>query len=139
MISSPTGKGCLTTNLAYTEIRAVPVTKLPVHSVFVRECRETIRICTNLRSFHCVVPNVLSMLLPGLQEKERLEKVRIFANLLPDQAKMLVNIKNLQHLSLEFASWSVVDLLPSWTQSLASTLTSLTLYVRPLLVLTFFP
>ena len=79
------------------------------------------------------------MLLPGLQEKERLEKVRIFANLLPDQAKMLVNIKNLQHLSLEFASWSVVDLLPSWTQSLASTLTSLTLYVRPLLVLTFFP
>ncbi|KAF8902553.1 hypothetical protein CPB84DRAFT_1775664 [Gymnopilus junonius] len=111
------------------QILAVPTVKSPIHSVFVRECREAIRICTNLRIFNCVVPNVLSMLLPGLQEKERLERIRICANLTLEQTKLLVKVRNLQHLSLEFASWNVVDLLPSWTMSLSSTLTSLTLYM----------
>ncbi|PPQ90848.1 LOW QUALITY PROTEIN: hypothetical protein CVT25_007383 [Psilocybe cyanescens] len=111
------------------EISTVPTLKSVMHPVFVRECREALQICKNLKSFKCTVQNVLPMLLPALQEKERLESLRVYANLTTVQAKMLVNIKRLHSLSLEFASWNTVDLLPSWSLSLSRTLTTLSFYM----------
>ena len=72
---------------------------------------------------------MLAIFLPSLREKSQLEHIRIHANLTTDQAKMLPDFKRLQTLSLEFATWNVVDLFPSWARTLQTTLTSLTLYV----------
>ncbi|KAF8957516.1 hypothetical protein BDZ97DRAFT_1845991 [Flammula alnicola] len=111
------------------EIRSVPTVKLRVHPVFARECRDALRLCRNLKTFKCTVPGVLAMFLPSLQDKPRLESVRIHANLTTDQAQMLLKMNKLQSLSVEFATWNVVDLLPSWTQSLVKSLTSVCLYM----------
>ena len=124
----------------YLELRAVPTLKSRLHPIFLRECSESIRMCKNLKRFLCTVPNILSIILPSLQEKSRLEHIRIHANLTTNQSKMLVNFEKLQSLVLESATWNVVDLLPSWAGILQKTLTSLTLYVSflTLFVCTFF-
>ncbi|KJA23864.1 hypothetical protein HYPSUDRAFT_39391 [Hypholoma sublateritium FD-334 SS-4] len=111
------------------EIRSVPMLKSRLHPTFVRECREALQLCRNLRIFKCTVPGVLPMFLPSLGNKERLESIRIHASLTSDQAKMLAKLGNLHHLALEFATWNVVDMLPSWTQSMSKTLSDLTLYM----------
>ncbi|KAF8153001.1 hypothetical protein B0H34DRAFT_754140 [Crassisporium funariophilum] len=111
------------------ELRTVPTIKSQCHPAFVRECAEAIRICKNLKLFKCTVPNVLPTFLPSLKEKSHLEDLTVHANLTSDQAKMLLKLGNLQSLTVNFATWNVVDVLPSWTESLSGTLTSLTLYV----------
>ncbi|KAF8805610.1 hypothetical protein BYT27DRAFT_7142389 [Phlegmacium glaucopus] len=111
------------------ELRTAPTLKSHLHPIFVRECTQAIQRCKNLKRFHCTVPNILAIFLPSLREKDQLEHVRIHANLTTDQAKMLTNFERLQYLSLEFATWNVVDLLPSWAGVLKTTLTSLTLYM----------
>jgi hypothetical protein len=113
----------------YLELRAVPTLKSRLHPIFVRECTEAIRLCKNMKLFVCTVPNILAISLPSLQEKNRLEHIRIHANLTTDQAKMLTKFEKLQSLVLESATWNVVDLLPSWAGTLQKTLTCLTLYV----------
>lgn len=87
-------------------------------------------MCKNLKRFLCTVPNILAIFLPSLQEKSRLEHIRIHANLSTNQSKMLTNFEKLQSLVLESASWNVVDLLPSWAGIIQKTLTCLTLYVN---------
>ena len=111
------------------ELRTAPTVKSSLHPIFVRECSEAIRTCKNLKRFHCTVPNMLAIFLPSLREMDRLEHVRIHASLTTDQAKMLTTFEKLQSLTLEFATWNVVDLLPSWAGILQNSLTSLTLYV----------
>lgn len=86
----------------------------------------------NLASFRCTVPGILPLFLPFLEEKERLETLLVHANLKTDTAKMLAKLNRLQRLTLEFATWNVVDLLPSWSQNLSQTLTTLSLFVRHL-------
>ena len=113
----------------FLELRAVPTLKSRPHPIFLRECTESIRLCKNLKRFVCTVPNILAILLPSLQEKNRLEHIRIHANLSTDQTKMLTNFEKLQSLVLESATWNVVDFLPSWAGILQKTLTCLTLYV----------
>ncbi|KAJ3504699.1 hypothetical protein NLJ89_g7797 [Agrocybe chaxingu] len=110
------------------EIRVVPIVKSCLHPVFVRECREALKICRNLQTFKCTVANVVAVLLPSLAQKIRLEDVTLYANLTTDQAAMLNKLEKLESLTIEFASWNVVDMLPTWTGSLTKTLTSLTLY-----------
>ena len=97
-----------------------------------KECREALKLCKNLVTFACTVPNVLAMLLPSLQEKPRLNDIRVHANLTTLQAQLLAKIKNLTSISIEFASWTVVHCLPSWMESLSNTLNTLVLYVRSL-------
>ena len=113
----------------FLELRAVPTLKSCLHPIFLRECTESIRICKNLKRFLCTVPNVLAIFLPSMQEKSRLEHMRIHVNLTTNQTKMLTNFEKLQSLVLESATWNVVDLLPSWAGILQKTLTCLTLYV----------
>ena len=113
----------------FLELRAIPTLKSRLHPVFVRECTEGIRMCKNLKRFLCTVPNILAIFLPSLQEKSRLEHIRIHASLTTNQTKMLTNFEKLQSLVLESATWNVVDLLPSWAGIIQKTLTCLTLYV----------
>ncbi|KIM41365.1 hypothetical protein M413DRAFT_445384 [Hebeloma cylindrosporum] len=112
------------------EIRAVvTVMKSHLNPNFVRETRLALGLCKNLRTFRCTIPNILPMILPSLQDKERLENVRINAHLTMEQSKTLLKFAGLKSLALEFASWSVVDLLPTWAETVSSTLTTLTLYM----------
>lgn len=111
------------------ELRTAPTVRSRLHPIFVRECTEAIEKCKNLKRFLCTVPNIMAIFLPSLQEKGQLEQVRIHANLTTDQAKMLTNFEKLQSLSLEFATWNVVAIFPSWAGILQKTLTHLTLYV----------
>jgi len=80
------------------------------------------------------------MILPSLQDKGRLEGVRINAHLTTEQSKTLLKFGKLKNLTLEFASWNVVDLLPTWAETISRTLTTLTLYVRSLVskIVSFF-
>lgn len=114
------------------EIRSVPRLKSRLHPVFIRECRDALQLCKNLRTFSCTVPGILSIFLPSLARKECLQSLRIHANLTTDQAKMLAQFDKLQNLSIEFATWNVADMLPSWSQSISKTLSDLTLFVRGL-------
>jgi len=113
----------------FSEIRVVPRIKSSPHPVFMRECREALVLCHNLRMFNCAACNVLPILLPSLQETTRLRDLRVYSNLTTLQAKMLTSIKNLTNVSIEFASSNVVVNLPSWMQILSNTLHSLTLFV----------
>ena len=115
--------------LLFLELRAVPTLKSRLHPIFLGECTESIRMCKNLKRFHCTVPNILAIFLPSLQEKSRLEHMRVHASLSTNQTKMLTNFAKLESLVLESATWNVVDLLPSWAGILQKTLTCLTLYV----------
>lgn len=112
------------------EIRAVPMLKSRLHPNFVRDCKEALKLCKNLNKFKCTVPGVLAIFLPALEDKRRLESVRIHANLTTDQAQMLRKFGTLQSLAIEFATWNVADMLPTWIPSISETLSSLTLYVR---------
>lgn len=115
----------------HTEIRAVvTVMKSNLNPNFVHETKLALALCKNLRAFQCSIPNILPMILPSLQNKERLESVRINAHLTTEQSKTLLKFGRLKSLTLEFASWSVVDLLPIWAETISRTLTTLTLYVR---------
>ena len=80
------------------------------------------------------------MILPSLQDKESLESMRINAHLTTEQSKTLLKFGKLKSLTIEFASWNVVDLLPTWAETISRTLTILTLYVRWVLsqILRFF-
>jgi len=102
-----------------------------IHPVFMRECKMALRESKNLETFTCTVPNayVLAIFLPSLKDKANLKNLRICANLLPAQSPMLLDIKNLVNLVVEFASWNVVNTLPVWTRSISNTLSNLTLYV----------
>jgi hypothetical protein len=111
------------------EIRYIPlgVTAQP-HPQFVRDCTRTLALCSNLRSFKYTGTCLPSFLL-SLQDKTRLHDLRVNANLTSDQAVKLAEITGLRNLTLECASWSVVDILPKWVGSIGKSLTSLTLYV----------
>lgn len=111
------------------ELRAASTVKSRLHPIFVHECTEAIKRCKNLKRFLCTIPNILAMLLPSFPEKGRLEHIRIYADLTTDQRKMLTSFEKLQSLTLEFATWNVVDIFPSWAGILQKTLTSLTLHV----------
>lgn len=110
------------------DIRAVSTVKFLLRPKFFDECTRTIALCQNLGSFTCTVDVVPSFLL-ALQEKRSLESVRFMANLTTDQAAQAAKITGLRSLTLDSASWTVVDVLPKWSVTLQPSLTSLTLTV----------
>lgn len=72
------------------------------------------------------MPNFLRV----LSDKVSLEQMRIIANFTTDQAELVTNISGLRSLTLDTASWNLVDALPKWSEVLKPSLTSLTLRVR---------
>ncbi|KAJ3804042.1 hypothetical protein F5876DRAFT_83880 [Lentinula aff. lateritia] len=118
----------LATHARHIEIRTIPTLKSQLHPVFLSECTRALALCNNLQSFQCTV-NAVPPLLPSLQGKERLQDLRIYANLTTLQSEKLAEIANLTNLCLDFGSWNVLDVLPRWTPKFVKTLTSLCLYM----------
>lgn len=93
------------------------------------DCIRTVSLCKNLGSFTCTI-DIMPNFLPVLRNKASLEQMRIIANFSTDQAELVTKISGLRSLTLDSASWNVVDALPKWAEVLKLTLTSLTLHVR---------
>jgi len=112
------------------DIQAVPLLRSSLsqfHPKFLKDISDALRICKNISSFTCICP-ILPPLLLSLQGKSRLREIRIHARLTPDQAAKLITLKGLHSITLDHASWNVVDMLPKWIGANKATLTSLTLY-----------
>ena len=116
------------------DIRSIPVLhsqhSSQANPAFLRDCIDVIARSSNLVSFTCTPFNSLPPFLPSLQEKGRLQSLRISASSLASEASAkLLHLSGIKSLTLENASWIVVDSLPKWMESLQSSITSLTLYV----------
>ncbi|KAJ7291927.1 hypothetical protein C8J57DRAFT_1163936 [Mycena rebaudengoi] len=110
------------------DIRTVPVVKSQYNPKFLQECSRALLLCRNITSFRCSV-NTLPPFLASLEQKDRLRDFRVHGNLTTDQSTKLVKLSKIRHLTLDFASWNLMNLLPRWTATLKSSLTSLTLYM----------
>ncbi|KDQ56702.1 hypothetical protein JAAARDRAFT_179330 [Jaapia argillacea MUCL 33604] len=111
------------------DIRAVPISGSQYHSQFIRDATSALILSQNLSSFTLTVDTLPSFLI-SLQNKPRLEELRVHANLNRCQMELLTQIKGLRSLDLDYASWNVVDGLSGWCQNnLSATLTTLTLYM----------
>ncbi|KAH6910670.1 hypothetical protein BKA70DRAFT_1100621 [Coprinopsis sp. MPI-PUGE-AT-0042] len=116
------------------DIETVPFTttlgiKKQPHPTFMRECTKSMALCRNLMSFKCTIPNVLPSFLISLQNKSRLKTLRVYANLTMEQSRLLQKIATLEGLVLEFASWEMMHVLPSWTTTMRDSLRTLVLYM----------
>lgn len=112
------------------DIRAVPLVKQQHNPKFILECTRALELCSNMMSFRCST-NSLPPFIPSLQQKDRLRDLRIHADLTTEQSMEVARLSKIRHLTLEFASWNLVNLLPQWSASLHGNLTTLTLYVSP--------
>lgn len=116
-----------------SEIRYVPRLesnlKTQPHPRFLLECAKVLTSAVNLQTFTCTPQEILPSFLSSLPNKERLTTLRINAHLTTDQTELLTSITGLKSLTLENASWIVVDSLPKWAEKLQETLTHLTIHV----------
>ncbi|TFK31537.1 hypothetical protein BDQ12DRAFT_618731 [Crucibulum laeve] len=119
----------LTIHVRSIEICSAPLANSQVHPAFVQDCSNAISICRNLQYFRCTVPNILHYFLLARGSKVNLRSLRIHAQLSTDQAHLLIKLGRIRNLSLEYASWNVVDTLPRWIEPSRTTLTHLTLYM----------
>ncbi|KAG6885221.1 hypothetical protein C0993_004781 [Termitomyces sp. T159_Od127] len=111
-----------------SDIRITPLLMNKAHPDFIQECTRTLELCNNLRSFVYLSKAVaIPAILPMLQGKEGLRKLRIKARLSTTQASMLLKLTNIEELELENASWEVLGILPRWMEAIQQTLTSLTI------------
>ncbi|KAF8065057.1 hypothetical protein FPV67DRAFT_167464 [Lyophyllum atratum] len=123
------GRPELAIHVRNIDIRATPILHhSQAHPDFVRECTRALELCDNLRSF-VYTPNTITAILPMLSGKERLRDIRMSARLTTSQAAALTKLGRIEKLSLEYGSWEVMDALPRWTESIARSLTTLTLYM----------
>ena len=112
-----------------SDLRAIPTVKFIPQPKFMDDCIRTISLCKNLGSFTCTIDLMPNFLLV-LRDKVSLEQMRIIANFTTDQAELVTKISGLRSLTLDSASWNMVDALPKWSEVLKPSLTSLTLHVR---------
>ncbi|KAJ7643449.1 hypothetical protein DFH06DRAFT_1283474 [Mycena polygramma] len=115
-------------HVRHVDIRTIPVVKTQYNPKFLLECTHALDLCPNIISFRCSI-NALTPFIAPLAQKDRLHELRIHANLTTDQSMRLVNLTKIQHLTLDFPSWNVLNLLPKWTAALQNNLTSLTLFM----------
>ncbi|KAI0681732.1 hypothetical protein C8Q76DRAFT_637468 [Earliella scabrosa] len=108
------------------DLRAMPTVKFMPHPKFLDECTRSMALCNSLGSFTCTL-DVMPKFLQALRDKKALEQLRFIPNLTIDQAKQLSTITGLRALTLDSGSWTVVDVLPKWCETLKPTLASLTL------------
>lgn len=110
------------------EIRAVPIKLSKPHPKFLNECSRALGLCKNITSFKCTVVGLPSML-RCLSGKPRLNELLLRAtSITTDQAEKLKQLDAIRILSLECASWNIMNVLADWAGKTQS-LTSLTLYV----------
>ncbi|KAF5392671.1 hypothetical protein D9757_000886 [Collybiopsis confluens] len=117
----------LAVHVRHIEIRRIPPLKTQHHPVFLSEATQALSLCKNLQSFRCDKSALPSFLAP-LQKKERLQELRVNAQLTTAQSEKLAKLDNLTSLCLDYGSWNIIDALPRWAPRFARTLTSLCLY-----------
>ncbi|KAF7348877.1 hypothetical protein MVEN_01407800 [Mycena venus] len=115
-------------HVRHVDIRTVPVVKTQYNPKFLSECTRALDMCPNITSFRCST-NALPPFIGALGQKERLRDLRIHANLTTDQSTKLIKLSKIRNLTLDFASWNIMNLLPQWTELLQSNLTTLTLFM----------
>jgi|ERR1700722_2848234 len=113
----------------FPDIRYLPKSSTTQpHPEFIRDCTSALTLCNNLTSFTYSGVH-LPPFLSSLQNKPRLQHLRVNANLTIDQTAKLAEMNSLRTLILHHASWCVVDMLPKWIGLNKTTLTNLTLWV----------
>ena len=96
---------------------------------FLQDCISALQVAEYLVSFTCTIGSALPPLLPFIQSKPRLRKLRIEARLTEEQSKIVCQLRGLHSITLENASSALMDALPGWAESLRSTLEHLTIHV----------
>ncbi|KAF7327205.1 hypothetical protein MKEN_00297600 [Mycena kentingensis (nom. inval.)] len=114
-------------HVRHIDIRDVPIVKSHFNPRFLQECIHALSLCPNVVSFRCSSAALPPFLGP-LAEKERLHDLRIHASLTTEQSLKLVHLVNVRNLTLDFASWNILNQLPEWSRTLSANLTTLTLY-----------
>ncbi|KAJ7636495.1 hypothetical protein FB45DRAFT_989137 [Roridomyces roridus] len=116
-------------HVRHVDIRALPSVKDQFNPKFLIECTRALALCHNLTSFQCSV-NAFPPFISVLQKKDCLRDLRINANLTTEQcSKMVGGAAQIRHLTLDFACWNVMDLLPRWAGAIQSSLTTLTIFM----------
>ncbi|KAJ7911825.1 hypothetical protein B0H13DRAFT_2327960 [Mycena leptocephala] len=115
-------------HVRHVDIRTVPVVKTQYNPKFLLECTRALDLCRNITSFRCSI-NALPPFIATLEQKDRLRDLRIYANLTTDQSVKVVKLSKIRNLTLDFASWNLMNLLPKWTAALQANLTTLTLFM----------
>ncbi|KAI0049503.1 hypothetical protein FA95DRAFT_1556793 [Auriscalpium vulgare] len=126
----------LATHVRNVDICVIPILRSGVRQFpepnFMRDCANAITLSTNLISFTCLIATALPAFLIALQEPhERLRTMRISAHLTTEQTAKLVQLRGLRNLTLENASWAVLDALPKWAEAMKETLAHLTISSSP--------
>ncbi|CAK5266867.1 unnamed protein product [Mycena citricolor] len=116
-------------HVRHVDIRTVPVVKSQYNARFLSECTHALDLCPNITSFRCSIQAVTAPFLTPLIEKERLHDLRINANLTTEQSAKIVQLRRVRHLTLDFASWNLVNMLPLWVGRLQGWLLHLTLFM----------
>ncbi|KAI0089386.1 hypothetical protein BDY19DRAFT_942170 [Irpex rosettiformis] len=118
----------LAVHVHHIDIRMVPMVPMSIkmYPQFLSSLIQTLERCVNLKSLTCTPKDALPPLLAALDSLTSLEKIRINAHLTADQGNSLLSLKKLKSISLDGASWNVVDILPQWTLNLNTLLTCLT-------------
>ncbi|KAH7883008.1 hypothetical protein F5I97DRAFT_1930608 [Phlebopus sp. FC_14] len=122
----------LSVYVKHIAVHFAPSLPSPQHQVdpaFLKDLTDALQQSCNLTSFTCTVAKILTPLLPALKEKSRLTHLRVYASLGTRQVKSLQEIKGLRNLCLDFPSWNVIDVLPTWLGGMSTTLTHLTIFM----------
>ncbi|KAJ7141615.1 hypothetical protein C8R46DRAFT_1180811 [Mycena filopes] len=117
-------------HVRHVDIRTVPSVKNQPNPKFLLECKRALALCHNITSFRCTSSNAFPPLfIAALEQKERLRDLRIYGNLTTEQSTRLTKVTTIRNLTLDFASWNLMNLLPKWTAALRANLTTLTLFM----------
>ncbi|KAH8102159.1 hypothetical protein BXZ70DRAFT_1016503 [Cristinia sonorae] len=125
------GSSALTASVRRLDIRVVPMYRGAVHTTFLREFLNTVRMAENLNSFTCTQPIILPPALRAMKDHKYIRHIRIHAKLNQEQALALQQLNALDSATLDASTWNVIDMLPNWMCSMSSSLTALTLYSLP--------
>ncbi|KAJ7336823.1 hypothetical protein DFH08DRAFT_281163 [Mycena albidolilacea] len=118
----------LAIHVRHVDIREIPNVKSHYNPKFLLECRRALEMCPNITSFRCS-KNTVPPLIGALEKQDRLHDLRINASLTTDQSIKIIKLSKIRNLTLDFASWNLMNLLPQWTGTLRSNLITLTLFM----------
>ncbi|KAF9224869.1 hypothetical protein BS17DRAFT_779199 [Gyrodon lividus] len=121
----------LSIHVKHIAIHAAPVLQPFSHKfnpTFLKDLEEAICVASNLKIFTCTI-KILPPLLPHLQDKPKLQHLRVCAPLGTRQMNVLQEVGGLKSLSLDFPTWNVIDAMPKWVGGMQKTLTHLTIFM----------
>ncbi|KAI5891276.1 uncharacterized protein SCHCODRAFT_02628600 [Schizophyllum commune H4-8] len=121
----------LAIHVRQVDIQCIPLYKTGYpHPVFLRQCTQALALCTNLQTFRCSIPSFPSFIL-SLEDKPRLTTLRMHGSLTTCQVERLLRINTLVSLVVDTATWTILDALPRWAESMEDSLENLTIFMAP--------